>query len=206
MNDMDDPDRPIGDPLDPATKFAKKKAALNETMVQTFGRIGSHLWQLGEGPERLEDNQNDMDEFLLEHTAARRLPLRFCQELHISRAHVLQSLCISLTDELVDTLDDAAEEGTISPEATSEVMLADFIMSGVTRDAKPNSGATTYVVAEVSGSLNHHDITRAKERAAALQAATGCATIPTIAATVIPEPQRAQAKAEGVRVFLLVHQ
>ena len=51
-----------------------------------------------------------------------------------------------------------------------------------------------------------HDITRAKERAAALQAATGCATVPTVAATVIPEPQRAQAEAEGVRVFLLVHQ
>ena len=31
-----------------------------------------------------------------------------------------------------------------------------------------------------------HDITRAKDRAAALQAATGCATIPTVATTVIP--------------------
>ena len=121
-------------------------------------------------------------------------------------ARVLRSPYVWLPEELVDTPDGAAHEGTISPEAAYAVIVADFIMTGVTRGPEPGNSATTYVVAEVSGTLNRHDITRAKERAAALQTTSGCAAIPTVAAMVEPAPQRAHAEAEGVRVFLLERQ
>ena len=204
--DMDDPARPIGAPLDPATEFARKQVELNETMVQAFGSIASHLGRLEEGHKRLEDNQNNMYGLLLEQHAARRLPPRISQEFHLSRPRVLHSPYVSFPDELADTLYEAAQDGRISSESADAVMVADFIMRGVARGAEPSGSTTTYVIAEVSGTLNHHDITRAKDRAAALQAATGCTTIPTVAATVIPEPQRAHAEAEKVRVFLLDHQ
>ena len=58
--DIDDPDRPIGSPLDPATEFAQKQAELNETMVQTFGSIASHLGQIDQRFTELENDVADL--------------------------------------------------------------------------------------------------------------------------------------------------
>lgn len=194
-------------------QLAEEVRRLTQTVADGFAEAAADraamkesIQRLEEGHKRLEDNQNNMYGLLLEQTAARRLPPRISQEFRLSRARVLQSTYVSLPDELVDTLYQAAQEGTISPEDADAVMVADFIMSGVPRGTGPDGSAITYVLAEVSGTLNHHDITRAKERAAALQAATGRPAIPTAAATVIPEPQRTRAEAESVRLFLLDRQ
>ena len=143
-----------------------------------------------------------MGGLLLEQTAARRLLPRITQELQLSRPKVLKSLDQTLPEAVEDTLYDAVARGDISLDQANSVTVSDFIMAG-------NSGddhAQTYVVAEVSGTLNRRDIARAKERAAVLGKATRERAIPAVAAATIPEPQRQQATNEKVLLYLLDNQ
>ena len=156
-----------------------------------------------EGQDPLENVQNNLYGLLLEHTAARRLAPRICQEIRLTRPRVLKSLYMNFPESLSDTLYDAADEGRISTEDATAVLWADFIMQGASRDPETGNLTTTYVLAEVSGTLNNNDIQRAKERAATLESATGIRTIPATAATVIPDAKRARASAANVQVFLL---
>lgn len=81
-----------------------------------------------------EDKEDFKDGLVLEHTAARRLAPHICQELRLTRPRVLKSLYMNFPESLSDTLYDAAEEGRISTEDATAVLLADFIMSGASRD------------------------------------------------------------------------
>ena len=143
-----------------------------------------------------------MGGLLLEQTAARRLLPRITQELGLSRSRVLKSLDRTLPEDVENALYDAVDRGDISRDEANSVTVSDFIMSGNSGD----DDARTYVLAEVSGTLNRHDITRAKERAAILAKATGARATPAVAAATIPEPQRRQAINEKVLLYLLDNQ
>ena len=152
---------------------------------------------------RLESGQNNLYGLVLEQTAARRLVPRICQELRLTRPRVLKSLDMNFPESLSDALYAAAADGRISEEDATAVLLADFIMQGASRDQETGDQTITYVLAEVSGTLNNNDIQRAKERAATLESATETRTIPATAATAIPDIQQARASAGNVQVFLL---
>ena len=155
--------------------------------------------QLREGQERLFNSHENMRGLLLEQTAARRLFPRIAHQYRLRRARVVKSLDISMPADLMDTLDEAEAAGRITEEMATAIGVSDLIMWGISRiDASP-----MYVLAEVSGTLNRHDIARAQERAAALQAATGQRAVPVAAAMVIPEPPEAQASDVGVTTYLL---
>ena len=110
---------------------------------------------------------------------------------------------MNFPESLSDALYAAAAEGKISEEDATAVLWTDFIMQAASRDPETGDQTTTYVLAEVSGTLNNNDIQRAQERAATLESATGTRTIPATAATIIPAVQRARASADNVQVFLL---
>ena len=162
-------------------------------------RLEGGQQQLREGQERLFNSHENMRGLLLEQTAARRLFPRIAHQYRLRRARVVKSLDISMPADLMDTLDEAEAAGRITEEMATAIGVSDLIMWGISRiDASP-----MYVLAEVSGTLNRHDIARAQERAAALQAATGQRAMPVAAAMVIPEPQEAQASDVGVTTYLL---
>ena len=172
-------------------------------LEESQARLEKSQARLEESQARLESGQNNLYGLVLEQTAARRLVPRICQELRLTRPRVLKSLDMNFPESLSDTLYAAAAQGRISEEDATAVLWADFIMQGASRDPDTGAQATTYVLAEVSGTLNNNDIQRAQERAATLGSATGARTIPATAATIIPAAQRARASAGNVQVFLL---
>lgn len=170
---------------------AKDRAAIREDIIEIRKSVKS-----------LEDGQKSMGGLLLEQTAARRLLPRITQELGLSRPRVLKSLDRTLPEAVEDALYNATDRGDISRDEANSVAVSDFIMAGNSTDGH----ARTYVLAEISGTLNRHDITRAKERAAILEKATGERALPAVAAANIPEPQRRQASQEQVLLYLLENQ
>ena len=176
-------------------------------------RLEERQQRLEEGQQRLEESQQRlMERFqglydshenlrgtVLEQTAARRLLPRITQELRLRRPQIVKSLDMAMPADLLDALDRAAEEDRITMDMAAAVSVTDLIMQGVSRD----EATPIYVLTEVSGTLNHHDIARARERAAALETATGQRTLAAVAAVSIPTPQQDQASAAGVSTYLL---
>ena len=176
-------------------------------------RLEEGQGELGERQQRLEESQQRlMERFqelydshenlrgtVLEQTAARRLLPRITQELRLRRPQIVKSLDMAMPVNLLDALDKAAEEDRITEDMAAAVAVTDLIMQGVSRD----EATPIYVLTEVSGTLNQHDIARARERAAALETATGQRTLAAVAAVSIPTPQQDQASAAGVSTYLL---
>ena len=172
------------------------------TLEEGQRALGERQTTLEESQRAVVEGQKQMGGLLLEQTAARRLLPRITQQLQLSRPRVIKSLDMTMPEELEDAIYEAVDRGDIARTDADAVMVADFIMRGTAGDER----AYTYVLAEISSTLNRRDITRARERAASLEAATGQRTVPVAAATVIAEPQRAQADTEKVALFLLDHQ
>ena len=177
-----------------------------ERLEKGQGELGGRQQRLEESQQRLmerfqelHDSHENLRGTVLEQTAARRLLPRITQELRLRRPQIVKSLDMAMPANLLDALDKAAEEDRITMDMAAAVSVTDLIMQGVSRD-----GATLiYVLAEVSGTLNQHDIARARERAAALETATGQRTLAAVAAVIIPTPQQDQASAAGVSTYLL---
>ena len=161
--------------------------------------IVSEQQGMAERLQRLSDSHENLRGIVLEQTAARRLLPRITQELQLRRPQIIKSLDMAMPSNLLDALDKAADEDRITTDMASAVAVTDLIMQGRSRD----DATPVYVLAEVSGTLNRHDIARAQERAAALETATGQRTLAAVAAVIIPSPQQDQASAAGVATFLL---
>jgi hypothetical protein len=94
------------------------------------------------------------------------------------------------TDELSVLLDDAVDQGQLSPAERDEVILADLVVRGRRRE----DGAAVYVVVEISWGVGPYDVERAAQRAALL-AKLGTPTIPVVAGTTVTEPAARLARA-----------
>ena len=194
-------------------QLAEDLRRLTQLVTEGFAQVHRELDELREGQkglgerqQRLEERQQQLYEShenlrgtVLEQTAARRLLPRITQELRLRRPQIIKSLDMAMPANLLDALDKAAEEDRIAIDMAAAVAVTDLIMQGVSID----DATPIYVLAEVSGTLNHHDIARAQERAAALEIATGQRTLAAVAAAVIPEPQQDHASAAGVATYLL---
>ena len=183
---------------------AADRAAIRAEMAQGFAEAATDRATIRESLQNLEQSVHDIGEgqkrmggLLLEQTAARRLFPRITQQMRLSRARVLKSLDRNLPDELTDTIYDAVDRGDITLDEANAVPLSDFIMDGYRGDDRQH----TYVVTEVSATLNHHDIDRALARAAILEKATGDTVQPAVAAAVIPQPQREHAAEQKVLLY-----
>ena len=175
-------------------------------MEEGQGELGERQQRLEESQQRLMerfqefyDSHENLRGTVLEQTAARRLLPRITQELRLRRPQIIKSLDMAMPADLLDALDRAAEEDRITMDMAAAVAVTDLIMQGVSRD----KATPIYVLTEVSGTLNHHDIARARERATALETATGQRTLAAVAAVIIPTPQQDQASAAGVSTYLL---
>ncbi len=78
-------------------------------------------------------------------------------------------------------LDDAVDQGRITAEERAQVLEADVVVTGLF------DGREVYLLAEVSGTVTAHDVRRARERAAALEKATGCPVLLAVAGQELEE-------------------
>ncbi|MDR7409839.1 MAG: hypothetical protein QN164_11240 [Armatimonadota bacterium] len=89
-------------------------------------------------------------------------------------------------------LDDAVDQGRITPDERAQVLEADVVVAGLA------DGREVYLLAEVSGTVTAHDVRRARERAAALEKATGRPVLPAVAGEQLSEDQETQEEAAAV--------
>ncbi|MDR7392700.1 MAG: hypothetical protein QN182_11580 [Armatimonadota bacterium] len=89
-------------------------------------------------------------------------------------------------------LDDAVDQGRITPDERAQVLEADVVVAGLA------DGREVYLLAEVSGTITAHDVRRARERAAALEKATGRPVLPAVAGEQLSEDQETQEEAAAV--------
>jgi len=86
-------------------------------------------------------------------------------------------------------LDDALDQGRITPEERAQVLEADVVVAGLA------DGQEVYLLAEVSSTVTSHDVRRARARAQALEKATGRPVLPVVAGERLSEDRETQEEA-----------
>ena len=89
-------------------------------------------------------------------------------------------------------LDDALDQGRITPEERAQVLEADVVVTGLV------DGREVYLLAEVSGTVTAHDVRRARARAAILEKATGAPVLPAVAGEQLSDDHETQEEAPTV--------
>ena len=191
--DMDDVERPIGSPLDPAAEFARKQAELNETMVQTFGNIASHLGQIDQRFTNLETDVASLKEDVLglkngqarmsghishlmgtDYEAkaieqSRRLIRRFND---MERATLVYASSIPSPTFEVEILIPAIQKGQITRQEADQLEDTDCII----RLEDPTK-ETFQALVEISMTVQNSDRARAAHRSQICSRATGVTTL-----------------------------
>ncbi len=120
-------------------------------------RLEAAVERLAEAQGRTETRVGQIEGDLLELRYARRGPA------YLSR--VARRLRLMDTGVLADMPEDAVHEGRLTEAESQAVLDTDLVFSGVRRE----DNAEIYVLAEVSSTVDHHDIERAADRAALLE-------------------------------------
>ena len=89
-------------------------------------------------------------------------------------------------------LDDALDQGRITPDERAQILEADVVVTGLA------DGREVYLLGEVSGTITAHDVRRARARAAALEKATGRPVLQAVAGEQLSEDQETQEEAAAV--------
>ncbi|MDR7566677.1 MAG: hypothetical protein QN185_13360, partial [Armatimonadota bacterium] len=89
-------------------------------------------------------------------------------------------------------LDDALDQGRITPDDRAQVLEADVVLAGLA------DGHEVYLLAEVSSTVTAHDVRRARARAAALEKATERPVLPAVAGERLSEDPETQEEAATV--------
>ncbi len=114
------------------------------------------------------------------------------RRLGLRRPRLAHSAAYGTSDELDIRLDDLKERYDLL-----EVMLSDCIVRGT------HEGEPAYAVVEISLTIGNRDITRAADRAARLERATGVKTFAVAIGEHIPAHQETRANAMNVALIQL---
>ena len=112
------------------------------------------------------------------------------RRLGLRRPRLVHSAAYGTNDELTIRLEDPMEQQDLL-----EVTLADAIVRGT------HEGEPAYAVVEISLTIGDRDITRAADRAATLQEATGVKTFAVAIGEHIPAPQETRANDMNVALI-----
>ena len=112
------------------------------------------------------------------------------RQLGLHRPRLIYSVAYGTGKELGYRLEDPMERYDLY-----DVELSDAIVRGT------HEGEPAYAVVEISLTIGDRDITRAADRAATLQEATGVKTFAVAIGEHIPEPQQTRANAMKVTVI-----
>ncbi len=120
------------------------------------------------------------------------------QHLGIRRARVLRGAINGFTPDIQELIEDALDDRTITPEQADELLQVDLILAGRHQD----TGAETYMAAELSITIGSDDITRAADRAALLQSVVRLPVLPVVVGARIDDARAAMASDLGVSVAI----
>ena len=162
---------------DPALREALRRHILTDELLQMplrLERIEEDTTGLKKGQDRLEDICARM---VRELSILAGTDYEFHVATYVHR-FLRRSLGINATlfssqrnqDALATLLDDAETQGNINADETDELDKTDLILTA--------DGPTDYILAEISITIQQHDVDRAAHRAALLARATGQTVAP----------------------------
>ena len=138
---------------------------------------------------------------LLEDVAAlteRALEMQYRTKRRYTFGRLLRRFHVLSEEELDEILQEAEDQGILSPAENEDIALADVIVCGRLR----TTGAEVYLVVEVSVGVGRHDVERAARRAALLSK-TGVQAIPAVAGEWVTPDARALSAARRNPTALL---
>ena len=176
------------------TQSNERLGRLEAGQTQSNERLG----RLEAGQRRMEGRMGTITGTDYERRIARHFRSIANRYLALRRPQVLHSINNPQADALARTLEDAAENGVITHEASFDLDLADIIGCGENRQ-----GDLLYVVAEVSETIDEYDISRALERADTVSRATGRSTLAVVIGRDISDANRRLSDRRNVSVVIL---
>ncbi len=120
------------------------------------------------------------------------------QHLGIRRARVLRGAINGFTPDMQELIEDALDDRAITPQQADELLQVDLILAGRHQD----TGAETYMAAELSITIGSDDITRAADRAALLQSVVRLPVLPVVVGARIDDARADMASGLGVSVAI----
>lgn len=172
----------------------------NDRVLSELAELKTDVGELKASQARMEARQDHMEGQLsnltgtsYERKIAKRAARTIRRYLDVRHAELVYSLANPDNAHLSDLLYQATENGLISDDQANDLEDADLILVGQTSDGEP-----TYVVAEVSLTIDDSDVDRAARRAHIVHAASGVATRAAVMGTTISDANRKRADAGGV--------
>ena len=148
--------------------------------------------------DRMEGQLSNLTGTAYERKVARRAANAVRRYLDVRDAELVYSLATLESSHLSNLLYQAAEARLISDEQANDLEDADLILMG-----RRSNGEPTYVVAEISITIDDSDVDRAARRARAVQTASGVTTQALVIGTAISDANRQRAVQSGVTVIIM---
>ncbi len=166
---------------------------------QRFARLEEAFARLTEAQERTEETVQGLVETvatLVGEVGALKgenLERRYRERAASYFQRILRRIRLVDHQQLGLLLDDALDQGRITPEERARVLEADVVVAGLF------DGQEVYLLAEVSATVTADDVRRARERAAALEKATGRRVLAAVAGQQLSDD--AKTREEAVTVW-----
>ena len=177
------------------TDTAELKSDVAE-LKATTGRLETDVAELKSDMSKVKGTVGRLEGAELERKIHAHIAGTVCQHLEINRPQVLQSVVVSPVPELFDILDAAQSAGRIDRPQFLSLLRADIILS-----ARDLEAQRIYMVIEISRTVHDDDLTRARERADILAAASGASVLALAMGYIIPPPQRRKAAEMGIHLL-----
>ena len=161
-------------------------------------RMEGDITELKAGQTRMEGQLNNLTGTDYERKVAKRAPRAARRYLGLQQASVVYGITVPDDNRIADLLRRATEAGTITDEQAEELERADLILSGVFSDDE-----LSYAVAEVSVTIDEHDVDRARGRARILQDASRALAKAAVIGTTISDANRQRAEQDNVAVVIM---
>ena len=179
------------------TEVASLRATVNR-LDSTVATMGNTVNRLDNTVDSMRGTLNRLDGTDYERTAARRIRRSGGRRLGLTRPVIVQARTLPENDIIPSLLDDAVDDGRITEEQADEIDLVDIIVRGNDPD-----GILTYAAAEVSLTIEIHDVTRAHDRAHLLALATRAPVKAAVIGTAITDDAQDAALSHDVTCIVL---
>ncbi len=176
---------------DTAENFRQVREDIS-AMQTDIGTLQTDTSTLKSDTSTLKSDMASLKGAELERTACRRIHGLAYRTWGITDSRLLQGATVEPHFQFRRRIIEAERNGTISEAQSIGIDAADIILSGVIEDIE------VMLAAEVSITVNQHDIDRAKERAASLQAASGMTCYAAVLGENISGQDHEYADAQGV--------
>ena len=169
--------------------------------VEQLMELPPKVDQLMELPSKVDRMQGQLNNLIgndYERRIARLSATIVRRHLNLRHARLLQAITKPDNESIADLANAAAMQGGITDDDAEDLIRADLVLLDTASTPEP-----VYVVAEVSLTLDDHDVDRAARRARILRNASGNDARPVVIGTGISDANRQRAEDSGVTVILV---